>query len=150
MNHINIWTDGSCLTNPGPGGWAYLTNVNNQIIECSGYNLQTTNNRMELQAAIESLKSLTEGFKVTLFTDSQYVQKGITSWIYKWQKNSWKLSNGNPVINIDLWQELFDTARLHQINWEWVKAHHTNEMNNRVDLLARHAAKSQSNYRNII
>jgi len=137
---IKIYTDGSCLSNPGKGGWAGIILINNKKIEISGAKKDTTNNQMELLAPIESLKKIPKGSKVEIFTDSKYVKLGITEWINKWKKNNWKTSNKKTVKNIDLWKKLDDLCAKFEIKWTWVKSHSDNQFNNEVDLLAKKAA----------
>ena len=138
---IKIYTDGSCLENPGNGGWAAIIINNGQKTEIKGSKKNTTNNQMELLAPIEALKKIPKGSKVQIFTDSKYVKSGITEWIYNWKKNGWKTAKKQEVKNKDLWTELDILANEFEISWNWVKAHSTNELNNEVDLIAREAAK---------
>jgi len=138
---IKIYTDGSCLENPGNGGWAAIIINNGQKTNIKGSKKNTTNNQMELLAPIEALKKIPKGSKVQIFTDSKYVKSGITEWIYNWKKNGWKTANKQEVKNKDLWTELDILANEFEISWNWVKAHSTNELNNEVDLIAREAAK---------
>ncbi|MGE0047257.1 MAG: ribonuclease HI [Hyphomonadaceae bacterium] len=139
MSTIEIWTDGACSGNPGPGGWGAILRAGDNEKELSGAEAQTTNNRMELIAAIAALEALKKPSKVTLTTDSQYVMNGITTWIAGWKRKGWKTSNGKPVLNIDLWQRLEAAAARHDIKWEWVRGHTGHEMNERADALARAA-----------
>ncbi|WP_167372039.1 MULTISPECIES: ribonuclease HI [Lonsdalea] len=137
---VEIFTDGSCLGNPGPGGYGAVLRYKQHEKELSaGYRL-TTNNRMELMAAIVSLESLTTPCDVTLSTDSQYVRQGITSWIHNWKKRGWKTADKKPVKNVDLWQRLDLAIHHHTIQWEWVKGHAGHPENERCDQLAREAA----------
>ena len=138
---IEVYTDGSCLGNPGTGGWAFLILREIGVINHFGYQQNTTNNQMELTAAINALEFIKENDEVTLFTDSSYVKNGITSWIVNWKKNNWKNSQKKEVKNKDLWIKLDFLNSNRNINWKWVKAHDVNEHNNRVDLLAREAAE---------
>ena len=138
---IKIYTDGSCLENPGNGGWAAIIINNGQKTNIKGSKKNTTNNQMELLAPIEALKKIPKGSKVQIFTDSKYVKSGITEWIYNWKKNGWKTANKQEVKNKDLWTELDILANEFEISWNWVKAHSTNELNNEVDLIAKEAAK---------
>jgi ribonuclease HI len=138
---IEVYTDGSCLGNPGTGGWAFQIFNEGTIINHFGYQLDTTNNQMELTAAINALEFIKENDEVTLFTDSSYVKNGITSWIVNWKKNHWKNSQKKEVKNKDLWVKLDFLNSNRNITWKWVKAHDVNEHNNRVDLLAREAAE---------
>ena len=137
---IKIYTDGSCLENPGNGGWAAIIINNGQKTKIKGSKKNTTNNQMELLAPIEALKKIPKGSKVQIFTDSKYVKSGITEWIYNWKKNGWKTANKQEVKNKDLWTELDILANEFEISWNWVKAHSTDKFNNDVDLLARDAA----------
>jgi ribonuclease HI len=141
MKSIEIHTDGACLGNPGPGGWAALLRFNARERELVGSEADTTNNRMELMAAIQALESLREPCSVRLFTDSQYVQKGFVEWLPGWVKRGWKTSGGDPVKNQDLWQRLQNAAQPHQVQWQWVKGHAGDPDNERVDVLARTAAE---------
>ena len=138
---IEVYTDGSCLGNPGKGGWAFLILREIGDINHFGYQQNTTNNQMELTAAINALEFIKENDEVTLFTDSSYVKNGITSWIVNWKKNNWKNSQKKEVKNKDLWIKLDFLNSNRNIIWKWVKAHDVNEHNNRVDLLAREAAE---------
>ena len=137
---IKIYTDGSCLENPGNGGWAAIIINNGQKTNIKGSKKNTTNNQMELLAPIEALKKIPKGSKVQIFTDSKYVKSGITEWIYNWKKNGWKTANKQEVKNKDLWTELDILANEFEISWNWVKAHSTDELNNEVDLIAKEAA----------
>ena len=137
---IKIYTDGSCLENPGNGGWAAIIIKNGQKTKIKGSKKNTTNNQMELLAPIEALKKIPKGSKVQIFTDSNYVKSGITEWIYNWKKNGWKTANKQEVKNKDLWTELDILANEFEISWNWVKAHSTDELNNEVDLIAKKAA----------
>jgi ribonuclease HI len=140
-NIITIYTDGACLGNPGKGGWAAILLYKNHSKEISGNQAYTTNNRMELTAVIEALKTLNKPSNIIIYTDSTYVKDGITSWLTKWQQNNWQTSKKQPVKNIDLWQELNSQSQNHQINWQWVKAHNGNQYNEIVDKLARKSAQ---------
>ena len=137
---IQIYTDGSCIKNPGNGGWAAIIFKNNKKISITGNKKNTTNNQMELMAAIEALKKIPTGQEVQIYTDSKYVKMGITEWIHKWKKNEWKTSSKKKVKNIDLWTELDELSNKFEIKWNWVKGHSTDRLNNEVDLLAREAA----------
>ena len=139
---ITIYTDGSCLTNPGSGGWAAIINENNKKKIISGNEKNTTNNRMELLAPINALKGIRPGAKIKIYTDSQYVKNGITEWINTWLKNDWKTSKKEDVKNKDLWIELYNLTKCFDIQWIWVKAHDGNPFNEEVDLLAKRAANS--------
>jgi ribonuclease HI len=140
MKHISIHTDGSCLGNPGPGGWAALLRYGEKERELVGGEGQTTNNRMELMAAIAALEALTEACQVTLHIDSQYVRQGITEWMPSWVRRGWKTAGGDPVKNRDLWERLHAAASRHRIEWKWVKGHNGDPDNERVDVLARNEA----------
>lgn len=139
MKHVNIFTDGACRGNPGPGGWAAILRYQSKEKIISGAEADTTNNRMELMAAIEALKTLKQGCVIDLYTDSQYVQKGISEWIHNWKKNKWKTANKKPVKNADLWQELDKQSKQHEITWHWVKGHNGHRENEMVDVLANEA-----------
>ena len=140
---VDIFTDGACRGNPGPGGWAALIRMGARERELSGGEPLTTNNRMELLAAIESLKALKRPCRVQLTTDSNYVRDGITKWIHGWRRNGWRTADRKPVKNADLWQALLDAAEPHRIEWHWVKGHSGHVENDRVDELACAAADSQ-------
>jgi ribonuclease HI len=144
MKQIQLITDGACLGNPGPGGWAYILRFNQHTREAFGSEPQTTNNRMELTAAIEGLRALRETCEVEVVTDSQYVKNGITTWIHGWKRNGWKTSAKKPVVNQDLWEELDRLTQEHRIRWTWTKGHADHDDNNRCDELATRAAKDQS------
>jgi len=137
---IIIYTDGSCLKNPGNGGWAAIINENNEIKKISGSEKNTTNNRMELLAPINALKGMKPGLEIQIYTDSQYVKNGITDWINNWVGNNWKTSKKEDVKNKDLWIELYELNKSLNIKWNWVKAHNGNLLNDEVDLLAKKAA----------
>ena len=140
---IKIYTDGSCLGNPGTGGWAYSLKLNNKDIAHYGYEKETTNNRMELTAAIKALEFLKdfEG-EITVITDSNYLKDGISTWITNWKKNNWKTANKNSVKNQDLWV-ILDQLTIHKkVKWDWVKGHSIDKFNNVVDELARNAAEN--------
>jgi ribonuclease HI len=139
---IDIYTDGSCLGNPGNGGWAFLVKKNDTISSRSGFVLNTTNNQMELTAAIKAIEFIDTNDVINLLTDSNYVKNGITSWIKNWKINNWKNSSKQPVKNKDLWERLDELNSTKSVNWQWVKAHSTNNYNNQVDLLARQSAES--------
>ena len=136
---IKIYTDGSCLENPGNGGWAAIIIDDGKKTQIKGSNKNTTNNQMELLAPIEALKKIPKSSKVQIFTDSKYVKSGITEWIHNWKKNGWKTANKQPVKNKDLWEELDLLTNEFEISWNWVKAHSTDKLNNEVDLIAREA-----------
>ena len=137
---IKIYTDGSCLENPGNGGWAAIIIDGGKKTQIKGSKKNTTNNQMELLAPIEALKKIPKDNKVQIFTDSKYVKSGITEWIHNWKKNGWKTANKEPVKNKELWTELDLLANEFEISWNWVKAHSTDKLNNEVDLIAREAA----------
>ena len=139
---VEIWTDGACSGNPGPGGWGAILLYGEVRKEMSGAEPETTNNRMELQAAIAALSTLRRPCQVILHTDSQYVKGGITGWILGWKKNGWRTADKKPVKNVDLWQALDEAIRRHEIEWRWVKGHAGNELNERADQLAREAIKA--------
>ena len=138
---IKIYTDGSCLSNPGDGGWAAIISINGEIKEISGSEKNTTNNRMELLAPIRALKEMKQSDQIEIYTDSQYVKLGITEWINTWVVNNWKTSKKEDVKNKDLWLELYNLNKSLNIKWNWVKAHAGNTLNEEVDLLAKKAAK---------
>ena len=139
---IDIYTDGACSGNPGPGGWAALLRYDDVEKEISGFELDTTNNRMELMAAIKALEALKKPTIVNIHTDSKYVMDGITTWISGWKSKGWKTSSGSAVKNIDLWQELDVLSQKFKINWFFVKGHSGHPENDRADLLARNAIVS--------
>ncbi|MDZ7789456.1 MAG: ribonuclease HI [Xanthomonadales bacterium] len=138
---VHIWTDGACLGNPGPGGWGALLRWNGHERELSGGEAETTNNRMELMAAIRGLESLKRSCRVVLTTDSQYVRKGITEWMTNWKKNGWKTASKKPVKNAELWQRLDKARERHEVQWDWVKGHSGHPENERADELASEAAR---------
>lgn len=140
MKHITVHTDGSCLGNPGPGGWAALLRYRERERELVGGETPTTNNRMELMAAIMALETLTEPCQVTLHSDSQYVRQGITEWMPNWVRKNWKTAGGAAVKNRDLWERLHAATQRHSIDWRWVKGHNGDPDNERVDVLARQEA----------
>ena len=142
MKTVNIYTDGACRGNPGPGGWGVLIEFGDISKEYFGGTKVTTNNQMELKAAIEGLNALKETCDVNLTTDSKYVMQGITSWISNWKKNNWKNSAKKDVKNKDLWTKLDSIISKKEITWNWVKAHSINEYNNKVDIIARNAANA--------
>ena len=141
MKRVQLITDGACLGNPGPGGWACILRYNGNTREFSGGEPATTNNRMELRAAIEGLRALRESCEVEVVTDSQYVKNGITTWIHGWKRNGWKTASKKPVVNQDLWNELDGLVSSHQVQWTWTKGHADHEDNNRCDELAVSAAR---------
>ena len=140
---IKIYTDGSCLNNPGNGGWAAIINFNNEVKKISGSVKDTTNNKMELMAPIKALQEIKGQQPIEIYTDSQYVRLGITDWIHKWIKNNWLTSNKKPVKNKELWLQLYELNKSHKIKWIWVKAHAGNILNEEVDLLAKQSAESK-------
>ena len=140
---VEIFTDGACRGNPGPGGWAALLRTGGKERELSGGEALTTNNRMELTAAIRALQALTRPCRVRLHTDSQYVRDGITKWIHGWQRNGWRTADRKPVKNAELWQSLLEAAGPHRVEWHWVKGHSGHPENDRVDALACAAADAQ-------
>ncbi|GHH50320.1 MULTISPECIES: ribonuclease HI [Gammaproteobacteria] len=140
MKSIEIHTDGSCLGNPGPGGWAALLRYKGHEKELVGGEANTTNNRMELMAAIMALETLSEPCRIVLHTDSQYVRQGITEWMTGWLRRQWKTAGGEPVKNRELWERLHAATQRHSIEWRWVKGHNGDPDNERVDLLARNQA----------
>jgi ribonuclease HI len=144
MKQVQLITDGACLGNPGPGGWASILRYGKQRKEIWGSEKRTTNNRMELTAAVRGLEALKEPCDVEIVTDSQYVRNGITSWIHNWKRNGWRTSTKTPVVNRDLWEELDAQAANHHVRWSWTKGHASHEDNNRADELATRAAREQS------
>ena len=137
MKRVEIWTDGACSGNPGPGGWGALLRFGDKEKELSGGEAETTNNRMELTAAIEALNALKQACEVDLTTDSQYVKGGMTGWIFGWKKNGWRTANKKPVKNAELWQALDEAVSRHKVNWHWVKGHAGHPENEKADELAR-------------
>ena len=139
MSRIEIWVDGACSGNPGPGGWGVVLRQDGKEQQLRGSAADTTNNRMELTAAIKALCACPKDSQITLYTDSDYVKQGITAWIQKWQRNGWKNANRKPVRNKDLWQQLSEEAAQHEITWQWVRGHSGNPGNELADELARQA-----------
>ena len=139
LPEVTIYTDGACSGNPGPGGWGVYFLSKNHTKKLHGHDLDTTNNRMELLAAIEALRALKQASHVELWTDSQYVQKGITEWMTNWKLRGWKTAKREPVKNVDLWQALDAEVAKHQVSWHWVKGHSGHSDNDRVDALANYA-----------
>ena len=135
-----MYTDGACRGNPGIGGWGVFIQRDNDQSDLYGFDLKTTNNRMELKAVIEGLKTINPKTNVTIITDSQYVKNGINQWIFNWKKNGWKTANKKEVKNIELWKELDSLVENFNIKWSWVKGHSTDQLNNEVDLIAKKAA----------
>jgi ribonuclease HI len=144
VKKIQIITDGACLGNPGPGGWAAILRFGSHTKEIFGCEPHTTNNRMELTAAIEALRTLKEKCEVEVVTDSEYLKNGITSWIVNWKKRNWMTSAKKPVVNRDLWEELDEQVESHHVKWSWTKGHASHADNNRADELASLAARRQS------
>jgi ribonuclease HI len=144
MKQVQLITDGACLGNPGPGGWASILRYGKHKKEIWGSEKRTTNNRMELTAAVRGLEALNEPCDVEVVTDSQYVKNGITSWIHNWKRNGWRTSKKAAVMNRDLWEELDAQASKHRVRWSWTKGHASHEDNNRADELATCAAREQS------
>jgi ribonuclease HI len=142
MPLVELFTDGSCKGNPGRGGWGVLLRWGSIEKELCGGEALTTNNRMELKAVIEGLKALTRPAQVRVLTDSVYVKQGITEWIFNWKKNGWKTKAKEPVKNADLWQELDEAARKHEVEWRWIKGHAGHVENERADVLANRGAES--------
>lgn len=139
---IEIYTDGACKGNPGPGGWGALLRYNGKEKELYGAEPHTTNNRMELLAAIKGLENLTRACTVDLYSDSQYLRQGMTQWMFSWKRNGWKNSKKEPVKNADLWKMLDDLSQQHTIQWHWVKGHSGHPENERADALANHAIET--------
>ena len=137
MKHVLIYSDGGCDGNPGPGGWAAILRYGPRTREISGGQTATTNNRMELTAAIEALRALKEPCRVTFFTDSEYLRKGISQWVKRWKARNWKTLEKTPVKNQELWRQLDALASEHQVAWHWLKAHAGHPQNERCDRLAR-------------
>lgn len=140
-NQVDIFTDGACSGNPGPGGWGAIVRFSDREEELYGGEPSTTNNRMELLAVIAALRSLPEGMKARVHTDSQYVQKGITEWIHNWKKRGWTTADRKPVKNVDLWQSLETEAGRHSVEWKWIRGHAGHAENERADALARRGAE---------
>lgn len=144
MKKVQLFTDGSCLGNPGPGGWCCILRYRNKSREMYGSEKSTTNNRMELTAALRGLQALNEPCEVVITTDSNYVKNGITSWIQGWKRNGWRTAAKKPVVNQDLWEALDEQVQRHKTDWSWTKGHADHPENNRCDELAQHAARTQS------
>ena len=143
MDKVDIYTDGACLGNPGPGGWAFIIKYNSgKIKEFSGSEKYTTNNKMELTAAIKAVEYFKKKIIINLYTDSKYLKEGITIWIKKWKLNGWKTSNKKKVKNSDLWKVLEEGIKDHKIHWVWVKGHNENIFNEKADMLAKKAIES--------
>ncbi len=141
--HVEIYTDGGCDPNPGPGGWGAVLIHPQKTLELSGGNPKTTNNKMELTAAIEALRALKQPCVIDFYTDSQYLQKGITEWMPGWKRKGWRKADGKPVLNVDLWQTLDELCSQHDIRWHWVRGHAGNSHNERADELASAAIPRQ-------
>ncbi len=137
LPHVIVHTDGACSGNPGPGGWGAILQAGGHTKELKGGEAHTTNNRMELMAAISALEALTKPCHVDLYTDSQYVRNGISAWIHGWKKNGWRTADKKPVKNVDLWQRLDAALAQHEVKWHWVKGHAGHDLNERADELAR-------------
>ena len=143
MNKVDIYTDGACIGNPGPGGWAFIIKYSNgETKEFSGSEKYTTNNKMELTAAIKAIKYFKKKIIINIYTDSKYLKDGITIWIKKWKLNGWKTSNKKKVKNSDLWKLLEEKIHNHEIHWTWVKGHDENILNEKADMLAKKAIES--------
>ena len=143
MNKVDIYTDGACIGNPGPGGWAFVIKYSNgETKEFSGSEKYTTNNKMELTAAIKAIKYFKKKITINIYTDSKYLKDGITIWIKKWKLNGWKTSNKKNVKNSDLWKLLEEKIQDHEIHWMWVKGHDENIFNEKADMLAKKAIVS--------
>lgn len=145
LKQIEIFTDGACRGNPGPGGWGAIIRYNQHEKKLNGAEPHTTNNRMELTAVIQALNALKEPCHIQLTTDSQYVRNGITAWMPQWKQRNWKTSNKTPVKNIDLWQELDNAIQRHKISWHWVKGHSGHKENELADQLANEAIDKMKN-----
>lgn len=143
MKNVQLITDGACLGNPGPGGWACILRYGDCRKELWGSEPETTNNRMELRAAVEGLRALKEPCRVEIITDSNYLRNGMTQWIRRWKTNGWRTADGKPVKNQDLWLELDALVSKHEVTWRWVKGHADHPDNNRCDELAQRAARQQ-------
>jgi ribonuclease HI len=139
---VEIWTDGGCKPNPGPGGWAAILRYRDSLRELSGAADDTTNNRMELTAAAEALEALKRPCRIILHTDSEYLKNGITRWHTGWVRKNWRNAAGDPVKNMDLWRRVLDAAKPHEIDWRWVRGHSGDVMNERADELATAARKT--------
>lgn len=136
MNDVEIFTDGACSGNPGPGGWGAILNAKGVEKEISGGEKETTNNRMEMMAVIAALEALTQPYNVKIVTDSQYVMKGMLEWLPSWKKRNWKTAANKPVKNVDLWQRMEKAAQQHELEWQWVRGHQGHPGNERADALA--------------
>ena len=140
LKKVDIFTDGACKGNPGPGGWGAILRMGKHEKEMSGSEAETTNNRMEMTAVIRGLRALIEPCEVTIHTDSRYVVDGITKWVHGWKRNGWVNASKQPVRNADLWHELIEVAQRHTVNWQWVRGHDGHPENERADRLASDAA----------
>ena len=143
MKKVRLITDGACSGNPGPGGWAAILRYNEHKRELFGYEAHTTNNRMELTAAIEGLRAIKEPAEVEIVTDSEYVKNGITQWIHNWKRRNWMTSGNKPVVNRELWEDLDEQVGRHKATWVWTKGHASHADNNRADELATRAARER-------
>lgn len=141
MRPVQIFTDGACLGNPGPGGWAAILVFGDHRSELTGYEPATTNNRMEMRAALEALHALKDRCEVDLFTDSQYLRNGMEQWLAKWKRNNWRTAARQPVKNADLWEQLDAAAQAHVVRWHWVRGHDGHAENERCDALANEAIR---------
>ncbi len=145
VEKYQIWTDGACRGNPGPGGWAFIVRAEDGTEEvCYDHARSTTNNRMELTAVLEALKILPAGSSATVFSDSQYVVKGMSQWVVGWQRKNWRKSDGKPVLNDDIWKQLVEVAGIRDVAWQWVEGHAGQEENERCDALANRALDEAS------
>jgi len=141
MKTVRIFTDGACEGNPGPGGWATILVSSEHRRELSGFEPATTNNRMELRAALEGLRALKERCEVDLYTDSQYLRNGMESWLARWKTNEWRTADRKPVKNADLWRSLDEVAHAHRVRWHWIRGHDGHPENERCDALANEAIR---------
>jgi ribonuclease HI len=139
---VEAWTDGGCKPNPGPGGWGAILRWKGHEKELSGAERETTNNRMELTAAIAALEALKRPSRVVIHTDSEYLRNGVTRWVSGWVRNNWRNASREPVTNMDLWQRLLEAAKRHEVEWRWVRGHSGDPMNERADALATAARES--------
>ena len=144
MKKVKLITDGACIGNPGPGGWACILRYNEHKKEIYGSSPKTTNNRMEITAAIEGLRAIKEPCEVQVVTDSEYLKNGITIWIHNWKRRNWKTTEKKPVVNQDLWQDLDEQVNRHKTTWVWTRGHASHADNNRCDALAARAARKQT------
>jgi len=142
MTRVTIYTDGACLGNPGPGGWAAVILTAGERREIAGFEPATTNNRMELRAALEGLRALPAGVEIDLHTDSQYVRNGMNDWLARWKRNGWRTADRKPVKNGDLWRALDEAAQVHRVRWHWVRGHDGDPENERCDELANEAIRT--------